>query len=67
MQDDVRDIGTSANWIRSSTCGPAGGNCVELNLDRAAVLVRDSKRGNVDFLTFTGASWTTFVRHCARS
>ncbi|HEX3788001.1 MAG TPA: DUF397 domain-containing protein, partial [Pseudonocardiaceae bacterium] len=32
------------NWLRSTFCGPNGGNCVEVNLGVAGVVgVRDSK------------------------
>ncbi|MGZ3099757.1 DUF397 domain-containing protein [Streptomyces sp. H72] len=51
------------NWFKSSYSSTDGPDCVEVALPSTdpAVHVRDSKDTSRPHLTFTGASWTTFV------
>lgn len=48
-------------WVRSSRCGPTGDNCVEVDLGRPVVRVRDSKGGDPALLTFAHEQWTAFL------
>jgi hypothetical protein len=54
---------TSARWRKSTRSGGNGGECVEVagNLP-GVVAVRDSKDPHGPALTFTPATWVTFVR-----
>ncbi len=53
-------------WRRSSHCGSAGSNCVEIAWRRGAgginVLVRDSKFPGQDPLVFTPGEWAEFLQ-----
>lgn len=59
---------TKARWRKSSLSGSNGGNCIEVadNLP-GLVAVRDSKDPAGPALTFTPASWTTFVQATQQS
>jgi hypothetical protein len=54
----------TTRWQRASSCGPNGGNCVEVNASTPGLVgVRDSKRitGNV-VLRFDANAWSDFLR-----
>lgn len=64
MAADIRDIHRTATWVRSSRCGPtANSNCVEVGLDVAGILIRDSK-GEAILGAFDVSSWSTFLARC---
>jgi hypothetical protein len=49
-------------WRTAATCGPNGGNCVEVNLDvRGLAGLRDSKAVTGAVLGFGGEGWAAFV------
>ena len=53
-------------WASAASCGPNGGNCVEVNLATVGVVgVRDGKRHNGPVLVFAGEHWGAFI-HAAR-
>ncbi|MEO3769906.1 DUF397 domain-containing protein [Micromonospora sp. B9E7] len=54
---------SGARWRKSTRSGSNGGECVEVadNLP-GVVAVRDSKDPDGPALTFTPATWATFVR-----
>ena len=54
------------SWVRSSFCGPNGGNCVEVNRGAGSRAgshtgVRDSKPAVSPVLVFAAAGWANFV------
>lgn len=52
----------AGSWVRSTFCGPNGGNCVEVNRAAAGLAgVRDSKPATSPVLVFTGQQWQGFV------
>lgn len=52
----------AGDWVRSTFCGPNGGNCVEVNGGVAGFTgVRDSKPATSSALVFTGQRWQDFV------
>ncbi|WP_106396856.1 DUF397 domain-containing protein [Actinocorallia populi] len=51
-----------ARWRKSSYSGPTGGECVELAVLPAGVLVRDSKNPDAAHLTFGCAVFGGLVR-----
>lgn len=53
---------TEPQWRKSSYSGQNGG-CVEVALDRAAVLVRDSKAPTLPGHSYPASAWQAFVRH----
>ncbi|MFF4508015.1 DUF397 domain-containing protein [Streptomyces sp. NPDC001401] len=50
-------------WRRSSASDMAGNQCVEVAWTGRSVLVRDSKDVINGSLSFTPASWQSFVEH----
>lgn len=49
-------------WRAAKSCGPNGGNCVEVNLGAREVIgVRDSKAGPGPVLTFGQSGWERFL------
>jgi hypothetical protein len=53
---------TRETWASAASCGPNGGNCVEVNLATVGVVgVRDSKRPNGPVLVFAGEEWSAFI------
>lgn len=49
-------------WTRAASCGPNGGNCVEVNLASTGIVgVRDSKPAFSPVLRFDGSSWRAFL------
>jgi hypothetical protein len=50
----------SPNWRKSSRC--SGGQCVEVAKVGDEYLIRDSKRPDVQPLTFTQSEWSAFVQ-----
>ncbi|MEU0551507.1 DUF397 domain-containing protein [Micromonospora sp. NPDC005979] len=51
-----------ARWRKSTRSGGSGGNCVEVADNLPGVVgVRDSKDPTGPALTFTPATWATFV------
>lgn len=54
-------------WVRSTSCDPRGGNCVEINgAVSGRVGVRDSKRLHTAALVFGVDTWREFVRVARR-
>ena len=52
----------ASGWVRSSFCGPNGGNCVEVNGGAAGRTgVRDSKPVTSPVLIFAAQRWQNFV------
>ncbi|GDY32070.1 DUF397 domain-containing protein [Gandjariella thermophila] len=53
---------TTGGWAAAASCGPNGGNCVQINLDTEGVVgVRDGKRPSGPVLAFTATSWRAFL------
>lgn len=50
----------SVRWQRSTRC--SGGQCVEVAKVDGQYLIRDSKRPDVEPLSFTPDEWTAFVQ-----
>jgi Domain of unknown function (DUF397) len=50
----------SPRWQRSKSC--SGGQCVEVAKVGGQYLIRDSKRPEVEPLSFTPDEWTAFVQ-----
>lgn len=50
-------------WVKSSFSSGTGGNCVELALRPATVLVRDSKNPGGPVLKFSTGQWRAFTHH----
>ncbi|MGW0709790.1 DUF397 domain-containing protein [Streptomyces sp. NPDC002643] len=48
-------------WVKSSHSGNQGGECLELAVEGARVLVRDSKSSQDALLTFRYAAWCGFL------
>ena len=49
-------------WRAARSCGPNGGNCVEVNLGRGSLVgVRDTKPASRPILAFGGAEWGVFL------
>jgi hypothetical protein len=48
------------NWVKSSRC--AAGNCVEVAKVADQYLIRDSKRPEMNPLSFTEEEWAAFVK-----
>ena len=53
----------SVNWHKSTRCG--SNTCVEVAKVDGEYLVRDSKKPEVEPLSFTPAEWTAFVQGVA--
>ncbi|MGW7362327.1 DUF397 domain-containing protein [Streptomyces sp. NPDC054841] len=51
----------TTTWRRSSYSNGMGGECVEVAVDAAPVLVRDSKRPFGPRLRFEETSWSRFL------
>ena len=49
-----------SNWQRSSRC--SGGNCVEVAKTAGQYLIRDSKRPDLQPLSFSADEWAAFVQ-----
>jgi hypothetical protein len=58
---------TTGSWIKSSRCGPHGGDCVEFKRNPSGVHVRDSKRGSGALIALSHGAWSPFVEHYRRS
>ncbi|WP_277954635.1 DUF397 domain-containing protein [Saccharopolyspora soli] len=58
-----RELLAPQGWRTAASCGPNGGNCVEVNLSTPGrVGVRDSKGLTGDVvLDFNTAAWTGFL------
>jgi len=52
---------TELAWFKSSYSGGGGGNCVEVAVRPAAVLVRDSKDTQRQALTVSPDAWSAFT------
>ncbi|HVT66704.1 MAG TPA: DUF397 domain-containing protein [Trebonia sp.] len=53
---------TGVRWVKSSSSGPTGGNCVEVAfLADGQVAVRNSRQPAGPALLFTAAEWAAFV------
>lgn len=55
-----RALGPKAGWVRSGRCRP-GNDCVELDLRRRGVQIRDSKDITGGTLRFDWQVWKSFV------
>ncbi|MFC8727050.1 MULTISPECIES: DUF397 domain-containing protein [Streptomyces] len=55
-----------ANWFKSSYSEGSGNACVEVAIQAAEVLVRDSKDLTTPHFRVSTAAWSTFVDHAAR-
>ncbi|MFB9235692.1 DUF397 domain-containing protein [Plantactinospora siamensis] len=54
---------TGARWRKSTRSSGNGGNCVEVAANLTGIVgVRDSKDRQGPVLTFSPASWTSFVK-----
>lgn len=53
---------TNPEWRKSSYSDKEGA-CVEVALDRTAVLVRDSKAPTLPGHTYPASAWQAFLRH----
>lgn len=52
----------STQWQKPLTCGPDGGNCVEINLGVEGVVgMRDSKLPGSPVLIFSDDEWREFL------
>ena len=49
-----------SKWQRSTFC--SGGNCVEVAMTADQYLIRDSKRPDLQPLSFTKDEWAAFVQ-----
>jgi hypothetical protein len=58
--NEASEVGKGGSWVRSSRCSP-NNNCVELQLGREAVRVRDSKAGAGPELAFDQTGWRAFL------
>lgn len=54
------------NWFKSSYSEGSGNACVEVAVQDAEVLVRDSKDLTTPHLAVSTAAWIAFVDHAAR-
>jgi hypothetical protein len=56
---------SAAHWVRSTRCGPDGGDCVEVKLGHAdEVCLRDSAQARMamaEILTFGKRAWSGFL------
>lgn len=51
-----------ADWRRAGRCGPDGGNCVEVNLSAAGlVVIRDSKQASSPRVVVSDHQWQQFL------
>jgi Domain of unknown function (DUF397) len=58
---------TAARWVKSTSSGPTGGNCVEVAcLGDGRVAVRNSRDPAGPALLFGREQWTAFVAAVAR-
>jgi uncharacterized protein DUF397 len=61
-QATIADAFPRGAWRTAATCGPNGGNCVEVNLGaRRGAGLRDSKAAAGAVLVFSGEGWDGFV------
>ncbi|SFK38601.1 DUF397 domain-containing protein [Streptomyces pini] len=58
---------TEPHWFKSSYSGGGGGDCVEVAVQPATVLVRDSKDTQRQPLSVSPAAWSAFTTHAAGS
>ncbi|MFP8906853.1 DUF397 domain-containing protein [Streptomyces atacamensis] len=58
---------TELHWFKSSYSGGGGGDCVEVAVQPATVLVRDSKDTQRQPLSVSPAAWSAFTAHAAGS
>lgn len=59
---DMAGVFSPDDWKRAATCGPDGGNCVEVNLSLAGVVaLRDSKRSRSPVLVVGDHEWRSFL------
>ena len=65
MRDDdptTAARGFTGSWKSAGSCGPNGGNCVEVSLDvRGFVGIRDSKAEPGPVLVFYDVAWREFL------
>jgi hypothetical protein len=52
---------TAGDWRKSSYSGANGGECVEVAIMPAAVMVRDTQNRNGDELSVPAAAWRAFI------
>lgn len=58
----IANVLPSGAWAAALSCGPNGGNCVEVNLGvRGFAGVRDSKPAAAAVLVFDGGEWGAFL------
>ncbi|MFI5679019.1 DUF397 domain-containing protein [Streptomyces cellulosae] len=58
---------TQQDWFKSSYSGSEGDNCIEVAMRAEAVLVRDSKDTQRQFLAVSPAAWSAFTTLAADS
>jgi hypothetical protein len=52
----------ATGWTAAASCGPNGGNCVEVNLHTPGTIgVRDGTRPGDPVLTFPAVPWRAFL------
>lgn len=58
----VAEIFPNAGWAAAASCGPNGGNCVEVNLGAVGFAgVRDGTVTAGPVLAFPGKEWSAFL------
>jgi hypothetical protein len=62
MNSYVPDLFPHNAWESAASCGPNGGNCVEVNLGvRGLAGLRDSKAATGPVLAFADREWGQFL------